>query len=963
MKTNYYLDHRDQSMKETKTFVSKIALLFCFIMVSFAGIAQTTKNVAIAVTEQGATEYAVGAAVKVYDANYMYSVNNPVVSPSSPLLLENVPVGTYTYEITKSCFTKLMGTFTVEETSGSTINLSYTLVPSGITTANMYFFFNVPMFTQNFPNGGQVLATIKDGSTVVAEKVLTKRPWWDFTAAEDATIYGVPFGTYSVTLHCINVCRADVTHNNIVVGCSTLDPYNETPTVGFTNNLGTLQTTTNVSFALSAAGESQVASPITISLTGINGTVTVDPIVLNYDSSTSSTTLTAVPFGQYNVKYQGACRATTSVNITIDCAGIDAQTGNYQITQTIGAQGSGLGLVSTDSPTICPTLGSATTITATAEDFNSVATYAWQTRRVTATTPDPVWKTIGTTSTTTTVAAGTMYADYATPVLAITQTTAIKAGTQYRVIVTGTNNCGNAASVTSEPVSISFYNPAISFDATSGGNTTVCNNSFVNLSYTGALGTIVKEEWSTDKINWSTANIEWSTFFGVDYMGVDYATAKKYYFRAQVTDANCGITTTTAIKTITVYPSAVAGTASVAGTTATDVKVCNVNSGEKKYTVRLSGYVGKIQWKWRYATDEPWMNNDVPSGTSLLPATVDGFSCFSTGKTGSLVINNITKDVIFFASVITGPYCGDARSNEISFTGVSAVATQITADADYICPANGVNLTVGEGYVGNIQWMKSTDGINFINWGSAKGAASKATGILSKTTYYKAVFNVGGTCEVASSDVYTVHVIPYAKKSAITANVTTPAGTSSTAMCTTDASKVLTLAPGYVGSIQWETVVSTTAPTTETIWTPITDETADSYTVSNPSVGRNWFRVKFTSTCSTLPVYSSPVSVYYKDCSANRMVEIPIEERATSSFTVVGYPNPYSEIFNLSLSTTSNMNVGLTVYDMTGKLIEQKEFAPIEASELKIGNHYASGIYNLIITQGAEAKTIRMVKK
>jgi hypothetical protein len=48
---------------------------------------------------------------------------------------------------------------------------------------------------------------------------------------------------------------------------------------------------------------------------------------------------------------------------------------------------------------------------------------------------------------------------------------------------------------------------------------------------------------------------------------------------------------------------------------------------------------------------------------------------------------------------------------------------------------------------------------------------------------------------------------------------------------------------------------------------------------------------------------------------------------------------------------------------MTGKLLERKEVVPSELSELQIGNNFASGIYNVIVSQGTNTKSIRVIKK
>ena len=75
------------------------------------------------------------------------------------------------------------------------------------------------------------------------------------------------------------------------------------------------------------------------------------------------------------------------------------------------------------------------------------------------------------------------------------------------------------------------------------------------------------------------------------------------------------------------------------------------------------------------------------------------------------------------------------------------------------------------------------------------------------------------------------------------------------------------------------------------------------------------------------------------------------------------YPNPFTESFNLNLTNSSQEVVELVVYDMTGKLIEKLQVNPIVVAELHVGDRYPSGVYNVIVTQGNEVKTLRVIKR
>jgi hypothetical protein len=83
----------------------------------------------------------------------------------------------------------------------------------------------------------------------------------------------------------------------------------------------------------------------------------------------------------------------------------------------------------------------------------------------------------------------------------------------------------------------------------------------------------------------------------------------------------------------------------------------------------------------------------------------------------------------------------------------------------------------------------------------------------------------------------------------------------------------------------------------------------------------------------------------------------------TTNFNVLTYPNPFTENFNLNLTSLSEEKVTVMVYDLTGKLLERKEVVPSELSELQVGTNFTAGIYNVIVSQGAHTKSIRVIKK
>jgi hypothetical protein len=48
---------------------------------------------------------------------------------------------------------------------------------------------------------------------------------------------------------------------------------------------------------------------------------------------------------------------------------------------------------------------------------------------------------------------------------------------------------------------------------------------------------------------------------------------------------------------------------------------------------------------------------------------------------------------------------------------------------------------------------------------------------------------------------------------------------------------------------------------------------------------------------------------------------------------------------------------------MLGRLVDTLELDPKNSLEVQIGDMYPTGIYNVIVTQGADVKTVRVIKR
>jgi hypothetical protein len=83
----------------------------------------------------------------------------------------------------------------------------------------------------------------------------------------------------------------------------------------------------------------------------------------------------------------------------------------------------------------------------------------------------------------------------------------------------------------------------------------------------------------------------------------------------------------------------------------------------------------------------------------------------------------------------------------------------------------------------------------------------------------------------------------------------------------------------------------------------------------------------------------------------------------SSLFSVVAYPNPYDYQFSFRMESSSEAPVHVKVYDMIGKLIETREINAADMPVVSLGERYPSGVYNVVVTQEENMKTMRLVKR
>jgi hypothetical protein len=108
---------------------------------------------------------------------------------------------------------------------------------------------------------------------------------------------------------------------------------------------------------------------------------------------------------------------------------------------------------------------------------------------------------------------------------------------------------------------------------------------------------------------------------------------------------------------------------------------------------------------------------------------------------------------------------------------------------------------------------------------------------------------------------------------------------------------------------------------------------------------------------------ADPAGPYGKTCTIVTPGAARVVESGKVPFDAVAFPNPFAENFNIDVTTSIDENINVKVYDMTGRLLETREVKVSEIESLHVGDRYPSGVYNVIVTQGDNVKTLRVIKR
>ena len=175
----------------------------------------------------------------------------------------------------------------------------------------------------------------------------------------------------------------------------------------------------------------------------------------------------------------------------------------------------------------------------------------------------------------------------------------------------------------------------------------------------------------------------------------------------------------------------------------------------------------------------------------------------------------------------------------------------------------------------------------------------------------------------------------------------------------------------------------TAASTTETIYANlVANATNYRFSITNSSIGYGYVfdttlrSFALNTVPSLLPgtTYSVKVMVkiggvwgaYGKICTlttSGEHEEVHTFAKMLTMFDATAYPNPFASNFKLDIKTSNEATIQVKVYDLLGKLIENQILEPTQVEGLEVGANYPSGVYNVIVSQGEDVKTLRVIKR
>ena len=369
--------------------------------------------------------------------------------------------------------------------------------------------------------------------------------------------------------------------------------------------------------------------------------------------------------------------------------------------------------------------------------------------------------------------------------------------------------------------------------------------------------------------------------------------------------------------------------------------------GNASFTVSAGG-TGPLSYQWQESTSGaggPW--NDIANG-----------GVYGGATTATLSLTSLTLGMSGnqYRCIVTGQCAPSATSN------AAVLNVSNCEDPSVTCPAN-INASVTTGCNISIAvpnpTITNTTTLTWVMTGATTGNSGN-TGINYVGTR---TFNIGATT--------ITYTATNAGASSATCSFTVTVNTPATITCPANISNTQRGKNKCSVSLNIPNPnISGNCSVTKLVWVMTGALTLSSPTTGINYVGTQTFPVGITTITYTVTnganntaICSFTVTVRNNRCAGSPpftdpitgVVEIPSDE-----LVVKGSPNPAQSWFTLYAHSRSNEKVEITVYSITGQLIQKMNGNILE--RLRFGDSYLPGTYIVKVKQGVREVTVKLVK-
>jgi len=447
------------------------------------------------------------------------------------------------------------------------------------------------------------------------------------------------------------------------------------------------------------------------------------------------------------------------------------------------------------------------------------------------------------------------------------------------------------------------------------GAVPICAGSDKSLKY--ALGSVGTIQWQTS--NTSATEDDFSDVGEIDPN--DTNTLSSYplsdllqttWFRVKNTSGQCGDSYSTAVKVEVSLPPD-----SPEIIEGGDISVCKtLNSTVLTLSGGVEGLIRTIRWQKASNTtidevDTPGVFTDIPSASNDIYTTP---SLTATTYYKAFVNNGVCPvNMTEFVKIAVDP-----TSVSKSITGATPVC--IGGSKVLECGIDSVGTTIWQSAI-NPNTIPTTE--EFSDIGESEVPNIYEAIDIFETTWYR-VMNTSGVCEPSYS-------------TAVKISVPLPPISGKVIASINSKETELTLNNFLGTTIQWQKATSL-----DGTYNDIPGAVSSSY---KPKVfsANTYFRAMVSNGfCSKVATESINFN---------------------SKFKAAAYPNPFETEFNIKLTPLSLEPIEFKVYDILGRVIENKHVKSSDVDLMRIGANYLPGFYSIYIKQGQQEQNLNVIKK